>query len=138
MVILVNGGSASASEIVSGALQDLKRALLVGEQTFGKGSVQSIIELPDKSAVRLTTAKYYTPSKRVIHEKGIAPDIIVPMSEEDEIKLAIQRNRPPGAEPEKPEAIVRDVQLDRAVDVLKGIKVFTKQTKKNFSVASGK
>ena len=88
--------------------------------------------------MRLTTAKYYTPSKRVIHEKGIAPDIIVPMSEEDEIKLAIQRNRPPGAEPEKPEAIVRDVQLDRAVDVLKGIKVFTKQTKKNFSVASGK
>ena len=138
MVILVNGGSASASEIVSGALQDLKRALLVGEQTFGKGSVQSIIELPDKSAVRLTTAKYYTPSKRVIHEKGIAPDIIVPVSEDDEIRLAVQRSRPPGAEPEKPEAIVRDVQLDRAVDVLKGIKVFTKQTKKNFSVASGK
>ena len=138
MVILVNGGSASASEIVSGALQDLKRAIIVGEQSFGKGSVQSIIELPDKSAVRLTTAKYYTPSKRVIHEKGITPDIVVPVSEEDEMKLAIQRNRPPGAEPEKADAQVRDIQLERAVDVLKGIKVFTKQTKKNFSVASGK
>jgi len=138
MVILVNGGSASASEIVAGALQDLKRAIVVGEQTFGKGSVQSIIELPDKSAVRLTTAKYYTPSKRVIHEKGITPDIGVAVSEDDEIKLAIQRNRPPGAEPDKSEAMVRDIQLERAVDVLKGIKVFTKQTKKSIVAASAK
>jgi carboxyl-terminal processing protease len=135
MVILVNGGSASASEIVAGALQDLKRALVVGEQTFGKGSVQSVIELPDKSAVRLTTAKYYTPSRRVIHEKGITPDIVVPISEEDELKLMVQRNRPPGAEPEKGEAPVRDVQLDRALDVLKGLKIFNNQTKKTLKVA---
>jgi carboxyl-terminal processing protease len=137
MVILVNGGSASASEIVAGALQDLKRALVVGEPTFGKGSVQSIIELPDKSAVRLTTAKYYTPSRRVIHEKGITPDIVVPISEEDELKLLAQRNRPPGAEPDKSEPPVRDVQLDRAIDVLKGLKIFTNQTRKTFKVAGG-
>ncbi|SMC24442.1 carboxyl-terminal processing protease [Andreprevotia lacus DSM 23236] len=77
LVVLVNGGSASASEIVAGALQDQKRALVVGTQTFGKGSVQTILPIDEKSALKLTTARYYTPSGRSIQAKGIVPDIEV-------------------------------------------------------------
>ncbi len=77
MVVLVNGGSASASEIVAGALKDHKRALIVGTKTFGKGSVQTIIPLEDGSALRLTTALYYTPSGITINDKGIVPDVVV-------------------------------------------------------------
>ncbi|MCS5623464.1 MAG: S41 family peptidase, partial [Candidatus Marinimicrobia bacterium] len=77
MIILVNGGSASASEIVAGALQDLGRAVILGTPTFGKGSVQTIIPLTDGSALRLTTARYYTPSGKIIQENGITPDIVI-------------------------------------------------------------
>ena len=86
LIILVNGGSASASEIVAGALQDLNRAIVLGTPTFGKGSVQTIIPLSDGSALKLTTARYYTPSGRVIQENGIEPDILVEMEAVQEIK----------------------------------------------------
>ncbi len=78
MVVLVNGGSASASEIVAGALQDHKRAIIVGTETFGKGSVQTIIPMPNGAGIRLTTARYYTPSGRSIQETGILPDVVIP------------------------------------------------------------
>jgi carboxyl-terminal processing protease len=146
MVVLVNGGSASASEIVSGALQDLtatgkSKAVILGEQTFGKGSVQSILPLSDGNALRLTTAKYYTPSHKVIHEKGITPDIIVPMSVEEETDLLYKRS--PGglealsdADRERAQN-ARDVQLDRAMDLLKGLSVYTKRNGEKLAPKGG-
>ncbi len=101
IVVLVNGGSASASEIVAGALQDHKRATVMGTQTFGKGSVQTIMPLGNSTAIKLTTARYYTPSGRSIQAKGITPDILV-------------------EEPGSPEARLREADLQRHLDSEKG------------------
>ena len=128
MVVLVNLGSASASEIVTGCLQDLHRAVILGEKTFGKGSVQSIFPLDDGSALKLTVAKYYTPSHKVIHEHGITPDIFVPMNDEEESALLLKRS-PGGVESlDETNRIrvekIQDTQLDRAEDLLKGLLLY--------------
>ncbi len=129
MAILINGGSASASEIVSGALQDHKRAVLVGDTTFGKASVQSVLALDEQTAIRLTTAYYYTPSGRLIHDLGIQPDIVAPIPPDMWQKIQLRRlsDESPGSVDAKQlegTENIRDLQLDRAVDLLKGILVF--------------
>ena len=129
IVVLVNLGSASAAEIVTGCLQDRHRAIVLGEKTFGKGSVQTIFPLSGGTALKLTVAKYYTPSHKVIHEHGITPDIYVPLTDTEEAALLLKRS-PGGLESlndnertnfEK----VQDVQLQRADDLLKGMLIYT-------------
>ena len=145
LVVLINGGSASASEIVAGALQDHKRAVIMGTQSFGKGSVQSIIPLDNGDGLKLTTALYYTPSGRSIQAKGITPDIVVEFASKPAVaarkKLPEIREEDldghmeggdelpaarPGARPLDPkelELLDKDNQLSRALDLLKGINI---------------
>lgn len=150
MVVLVNGGSASASEIVAGAVQDHKRAVILGTKTFGKGSVQTILPLDDNSALRLTTARYYTPKGRSIQATGIVPDIVienVPVQEakaEEKKRLGIREENLPGhlqnqqeqkdkekqAQQEGEENIENDAQLKRALELLKGWDVFKQLVQK--------
>ena len=132
IVVLVNLGSASAAEIVTGCLQDLHRAVVLGEKTFGKGSVQTVFPLDDGSALKLTVAKYYTPSHRVIHEHGITPDVYVPLTDAEEAAVLVKRT-PGGLDslPDKERAGVmgyRDEQLDRAEDLLKGLILYDRLT----------
>src|SRR2546429_9995270 len=128
MAVLANEGSASGAEIVSGALKDLHRAILVGETTFGKGSVQNVMQLPDGSAVRFTTAKYYTPGKQVIQGNGVAPNIRVAMTPEQERALFALRNAE-NVKPEDDKGIInaRDPQMLRAIDALKGVMVYAQE-----------
>ena len=118
IVLLVNRGSASASEIVAGALQDHGRAVVAGVRTFGKGSVQTVVELDDGSALKLTVARYFTPNHRSIQERGIAPDVLVEATDQPPSSPETpQTGRGPGRAPP-------DSQLDRAVDLLRVAKVF--------------
>ena len=152
IVILINGGTASAAEIVSGALQDNHRALILGTQSFGKGSVQTIMPLSgDNGAIRLTTARYYTPSGRSIQEQGITPDIMVQpakvetiaetgMIRESDLKGALQNTGPDSGGAAAPstadaadggtakdidDAEAQDYQLTRALDLVKGAAFFS-------------
>jgi len=129
MAVLVNEGSASGAEIVCGALKDLHRAIVVGETTFGKGSVQNVMQLPDGSALRFTTAKYYTPGKQVIHGNGVAPNIRVPMSVDQERQLFAARSSGDTVKPDEDKNFIKsmDPQMLRAIDALKGVMIYAQQ-----------
>ncbi len=129
VAVLLNAGSASAAEIVAGALRDTQKAVIVGERSFGKGSVQSIFQLKNGEGLRLTTARYYTPSGVTIHEKGIEPHVEVVMSPEEDRQIRLQRARSDVIDPKEFKERfgfdpIPDRQLDAALEVLQGLRVW--------------
>ncbi len=145
LVVLINSGSASASEIVAGALKDHKRAIIMGKRSFGKGSVQSVIAMPGHGAIRLTTARYYTPSGVSIQSKGITPDIEVELARieeidggdvrEENLKGALDTSGEETSEKandEKPKQSEIDFQLARAIDLIHGISIFNNVSAEKF------
>jgi len=125
MCVLINQGSASGAELVAGALQDLKRAIIVGTTSFGKGSVQTILPMKNGAAMRLTTAKYYTPGHRTIHENGVEPNIVSALTSEEDGKIFQWRQSDTAGEARSLDlAKLGDLQLERATDVLKGLMVY--------------
>ncbi len=128
IAILINSATASAAEVVTGALKDTGRAVVVGEKSFGKGSVQSIFDLRGKQGLRLTTARYYTPSGASIHAKGIEPQVELILSPEDDSKIRVQQTRADITDPvEFKERFgftpIPDRQLQAALDVLRGVRI---------------
>jgi carboxyl-terminal processing protease len=123
--VLINQGSASGSEVVAGALQDLKRAIIVGTTSFGKGSVQTILPMKNGAAMRMTTAKYYTPSHKTIHQNGVEPNIVSALTSDEELKISQWRNNNTTDEARALDmAKLGDRQLERATDVLKGLMIY--------------
>ena len=138
IIILINGGSASASEIVAGALQDNRRAVVLGTQSFGKGSVQTVVPINENSAIKLTTAKYFTPNGRSIQALGISPDIVIERAEIKPFKTSNRareknltghlntKSKEEKASSSQPPNIMADNQLYEALNILRGIKLLEK------------
>jgi carboxyl-terminal processing protease len=153
VVVLINGGSASASEIVAGALQDHKRATIIGTRSFGKGSVQTIIPLGSQGALRLTTARYYTPSGRSIQARGIDPDTVIEQELPPELQGKDTSTRGEaslrghlqndsqeeggGSSAYVPDDKSKDLQLKAAIDVLHGVKVASNAKPKKAKPTTG-
>jgi carboxyl-terminal processing protease len=131
-VVLINSGSASAAEIIAGALKDTGRAVIVGERSFGKGSVQSIFRLDNGEGMRLTTARYYTPSGVTLHERGVEPTVEIVMSPDEDQNIRLQRTRRDVTDPaEFKERFgidpVADRQLQAALDILTSMRLLAER-----------